>query len=183
MGWTIGNSNSNSCSILPHRTRINGWIGRFVHRRSHSVYFNQQLPKNQLLLIITNIHYSDQIGKLYLRLRRETSGKTDNRIRMINEIIPAIRVIKMYAWEKHFIQMAKLYRKLEMKVIRRTSYLRACNSTLNYISSKLYIFPTLVVLVLSGNELTPEKVWSFIHKTSIRAYIYVINKLLSIRSS
>ncbi len=158
MGWTVGNNNCNSSSILPHRTRINGWIGRLVHCRSHSAYYNQPLPKDQLLLIITNLHYLDQIGKLYLQLRRETSGKTDNRIRLINEIIPAIRVIKMYAWEDYFINMSKLYRKLEMEVIRRTSYLRACNSTLNYISSKLYIFPTLVFLVLSGNELTPEKV-------------------------
>ena len=93
-----------------------------------------------------------------MKLRRETSAKTDDRIRLINETIPAIRVIKMYAWEKHFIKMAELYRKLEMKVIRRASFLRAFNATLFYTSSRLYIFLTLLVLVFSGNELTPEKV-------------------------
>ena len=104
------------------------------------------------------IRVLDKIGKLFLRLRQKTSEKTDRRIQLINEIIPAIRVIKMYAWEKHFIKMVEVYRKLEMEVIRRTSYLRIFNATLFHISSKLYIFPTLVALALSGSELTANKV-------------------------
>ena len=77
---------------------------------------------------------------------------------MINEVIPALRVIKMYAWEKHFLNLIQLYRKMEMKYFRQTSYLRAFNVTLFYVSSKLMIFPTLVVFVLLKNELTPDKV-------------------------
>ena len=77
----------------------------------------------------------------------------------------------MYAWEKHFLKMAELCRKLEMNLIRRASYLRAFNATLCYISSKLYIFPTLLVLVFSGNVLTPEKVKK---KDLIKKLCYVI---------
>lgn len=100
-----------------------------------------------------------KIGRMFSRFRRETSQRTDDRIRIINEIIPAIRVIKMYAWEKPFLQLAENYRKLEMKIIRKNSYLRAFNLNLAFISSKFLIFPTLVVFILLGNELKPNMVY------------------------
>jgi len=105
-----------------------------------------------------------QIGKAFSRFRKETAERTDDRIKMINEIIPSMRILKMYAWEKPFLQFVQVYRNLEMKVIRRTSYLRAFNVTLFCMSAKLVIFPTLVTFVLLGNELTPNKV---IYKHSV----------------
>ena len=94
------------------------------------------------------------------RLRKKATLKTDDRIQLINEIIPAMRVIKIYAWEEPFIKLAQIYRKLEMDLIRRISYYRAFNITLSYISAKLMIFPTLIVVVLTGSELTATKVVS-----------------------
>ena len=77
---------------------------------------------------------------------------------VINEIIPTVRVIKMYAWEKPFMKITELYRKMEMKAMLQTNYLRSFFVTLSFVSSKLTIFPTLVTLVLTGNELTANKV-------------------------
>ena len=87
--------------------------------------------------------------------------KTDDRIGVISEIMPAMRIIKMYTWEEPFIKLAQLYRKLEMQLIRKISYFRAFNVTLNYISAKLMIFPALIVVVLTGNELTAAKVLNY----------------------
>jgi len=98
------------------------------------------------------------IGKSFTKLRQEASKRTDDRIRTVNEVIPAMRVIKMYAWEMPFLKLTQMYRKIEMKVIRKNSHLRAFNTTLSYISAKLVVFPILIVLVFSGSELTPSKV-------------------------
>lgn len=47
---------------------------------------------------------------------------------------------------------------MEMSIIRRTAYLRAFNSSLFFTSSKLIVFLTFVIYVLTGNILTSDAV-------------------------
>ncbi len=112
------------------------------------------------------------MANLLKRLRQEVSQQTDKRLRIINEIIPAIRVVKMYAWEEPLIKLTEQYRKMEMKLIRRISYLRAFNITVGYVSGKLMIFPTLITMVLLCNELTASKVRIFLNVAIIIVIIF-----------
>lgn len=71
--------------------------------------------------------------------------------------MPKVCLISMpYLIEDNHINLCR-YRK-EVNVIRRTAYFRALNMSLFYISSKLIIFLTFVVYVLTGNALSAEKV-------------------------
>ena len=45
------------------------------------------------------------VGKQFGRLRVETAGKTDRRIRLMSEIVNGMKVIKMYCWEKPFSKL------------------------------------------------------------------------------
>ena len=47
---------------------------------------------------------------------------------------------------------------MEVDAIRRTAYLRSFNASLYFILSKLVVFLTFVVYVLTGNTLAPNKV-------------------------
>ncbi|OXA51509.1 Multidrug resistance-associated protein 4 [Folsomia candida] len=103
--------------------------------------------------------FQSVMGHLFSKLRLKVAGKTDRRVRIMNEIINGIRVIKMYAWEIPFSKIVAESREDEIKSIGRQMSLRALNLGLYYVSSKLIIFLTLVAYVLTGNYLTAEKVF------------------------
>lgn len=51
------------------------------------------------------------IGKRSAQLRLQTAKRTDFRVKIMNEILLGIQVIKMYAWEKTFATMIDKIRK------------------------------------------------------------------------
>ena len=51
------------------------------------------------------------VGKQFGKLRVRTAGKTDKRIRLMNEILNGMKVIKMYTWEKSFASLVHEARK------------------------------------------------------------------------
>jgi ATP-binding cassette subfamily C (CFTR/MRP) protein 4 len=61
-----------------------------------------------LLLLIP---FQGLMGRLFQSVRRNTAQLTDHRIRIMNEIITGMRVIKMYTWEKAFAELVALARK------------------------------------------------------------------------
>lgn len=96
------------------------------------------------------------MGKWFGTIREETATRTDERIRLMNEIIPAMRVIKMYAWEKPFAKLVDIARRNEVKWIQYRVILTSINESLYYISAKLIILICLLTLVGLGYELTAE---------------------------
>ncbi|OXA59787.1 Multidrug resistance-associated protein 4 [Folsomia candida] len=99
-------------------------------------------------------------GTLSTEFRRKIAVKTDERSRTMNEIIVAIRVIKMYAWEKPFTNLINKLRKLEMSVIRKRSYLRGIYLSVYSSALKFLPFLTFLVFTLATDEdLTPDKVF------------------------
>uniref|UniRef100_A0A3Q4H7C3 Multidrug resistance-associated protein 4 n=1 Tax=Neolamprologus brichardi TaxID=32507 RepID=A0A3Q4H7C3_NEOBR len=98
-------------------------------------------------------------GRLFSRLRAETAVLTDERIRTMSEVISGIRVIKMYGWEKPFGALVDEVRRMEISKIMKSSYLRGLNMASFFAASKVIIFITVCVYVLTGNKLSASRVF------------------------
>ncbi|XP_075166626.1 putative multidrug resistance-associated protein lethal(2)03659 [Haematobia irritans] len=97
------------------------------------------------------------LGKKTSVLRLRTALCTDERVRMMNEIISGIQVIKMYAWEIPFGKMVNYARCKEMKAIRYVNYIRGIMGSFIMFLSRISVFSSLVGYVLLGQLLNAEK--------------------------
>lgn len=62
-------------------------------------------------LIVLIFHYTVCMGKMTAACRLQTARRTDRRVRIMNEIIQGIQIIKMYAWETSFAKVVDRIRK------------------------------------------------------------------------
>ncbi|XP_055540741.1 ATP-binding cassette sub-family C member 4-like [Wyeomyia smithii] len=98
-------------------------------------------------------------GKLTSRFRLQTALRTDERIRLMDEIISGIQVIKLYAWEKPFSKLIQLARKLELKIVKKSSYVRGLYMTFLLFTTRMALFCTMMSIALLGGDLTAAKVF------------------------
>lgn len=88
----------------------------------------------------------------------------------MDEIISGVQVIKMYAWEKPFSGMVELARKLELREVMKSSYIRGVYMTFNLFTTRMALYCTLVAMLLMGNRLTADKVFVFSSYFNILAH-------------
>uniref|UniRef100_A0A1A9WTQ7 Multidrug resistance-associated protein lethal(2)03659 n=1 Tax=Glossina brevipalpis TaxID=37001 RepID=A0A1A9WTQ7_9MUSC len=91
--------------------------------------------------------------------RQKTAERTDLRVKLMNEIIQGIQVIKMYAWEKSFAKVIADVRMKEVKAIRGTSFIYAALACTSMISP-LSVFLALVSYIYLGDALTAKRVYT-----------------------
>lgn len=99
------------------------------------------------------------LGKRTSILRMKTAIRTDERVRLMNEIISGIQVIKMYTWEFPFAHLVDNTRKNEIKAIKATSYIRGISLSFIMFTTRISIFISIVAYVMFGNHITAEKVF------------------------
>ena len=51
--------------------------------------------------------------------------KKDKRIKVMNEILNGVKVLKLYAWEKPFMKKVSDIREEELKIMRKYGYMQA----------------------------------------------------------
>lgn len=112
-------------------------------------------------------------GKLASIFRLQTALRTDERVRLMDEIINGINVIKLYAWEKSFKKLILDAREKELKVIRKSSYVRALYMTFMLFTTRSALFFTMMSIVVLGENLTAAKVFV------ISSYFQIISTVMS----
>ncbi|XP_060665712.1 probable multidrug resistance-associated protein lethal(2)03659 [Drosophila nasuta] len=110
-----------------------------------------------IAILILYLPLQTYLSRLTSKLRLRTALVTDRRVRMMNEIISGIQVIKMYAWEKPFEKMVSSTRVSEMSVIRKVNYIRGILLSFEITLGRIAIFASLLAYVLTGGQLTAER--------------------------
>ncbi|KAI2474047.1 ATP-binding cassette sub-family C member 4 [Diabrotica virgifera virgifera] len=112
-----------------------------------------------VVAVFVIVPFQTYTGKLSAIYRKQTAFKTDERVRLMDEIISGIQVIKMYAWEIPFRKIIRIARRNEIKIITKSAYVRATFMALNLFTTRLALFCTLLTVILSNEEITASKVF------------------------
>ncbi|XP_031345180.1 probable multidrug resistance-associated protein lethal(2)03659 isoform X2 [Photinus pyralis] len=97
------------------------------------------------------------LGKWTARFRLKTAAKTDERVKITQEMLTAIRIIKMYTWEKFFGKTVNQLRKREIKDLRILFYIKAIALCFGLLSSRFAFYICVMTYIALGNHITAEK--------------------------
>lgn len=97
------------------------------------------------------------------KTRKEKMKDTDFRVKLMNEVLNGIRVIKFYAWEAAFQEKIESIRRVEAKHIRKIAYVSAVGFTLLFFSTPI-ILPIIIfyTYIMMGNSLTASSAFTTI---------------------
>ncbi|XP_011312621.1 multidrug resistance-associated protein 4 [Fopius arisanus] len=113
-----------------------------------------------LLITIQTIPLQGYLSNLTLKLRGKIAVRTDERVRLMSEIITGVQVIKMYTWEKPFQELVSFARKHEIDVLSVISYLRGFHRATFVFTERTTLYFTVMAYVLLGNVISADKVFS-----------------------
>ncbi|KAH8298106.1 hypothetical protein KR018_006856, partial [Drosophila ironensis] len=108
-------------------------------------------------ILILYLPLQTYLSRVTSRLRLKTALRTDQRVRIMNEIISGIQVIKMYTWERPFARLIQCLRINEMNAIRQVNLLRGVLLSFEITLGRIAIFVSLLGFVVMGGELTAER--------------------------
>ncbi|XP_062818074.1 ATP-binding cassette sub-family C member 12 isoform X2 [Anolis carolinensis] len=126
------------------------------------------------LVYIVCIPIQMSMAKLTSVFRRAAILVTDKRVRIMNEILTCIKLIKMYAWEKSFAKAVRGIRRAETKLLEKAGYVQSVNSALTPIVSTLSIVMTFFIHTLLNLELTASVAFSVIAMFNVMKFVIAI---------
>ncbi|XP_069171929.1 multidrug resistance-associated protein 1 isoform X6 [Procambarus clarkii] len=114
-----------------------------------------------LAVMIVLIPVNGVIANKTKQLQMSQMKNKDQRVKLMNEILNGIKVLKLYAWEPSFEDQVLGVRTKEIKVLKNAAYLNAASSFIWTCTPFLVVFASLTthVLVESTNALTAEKIF------------------------
>ncbi len=109
-----------------------------------------------LFLLLTPMYFL--FSRLFGSFRAGAAKQSDERVKLMNEILSGMRVVKMYAWESPFSKAISDVRERELQFIAKTNQLKGINFSIAFIASAVAGLFTFASYFLSGNTLTATKV-------------------------
>ncbi|KAF0698943.1 Aste57867_10465 [Aphanomyces stellatus] len=100
--------------------------------------------------------YSFKAAKTVGRLRHELSAVQSERVKLTNEVLQGVRVVKLYAWESLVQARLDAIRAREVDLLRRFQFNSRLPAATLQVSSVVVFAAALLVYVAQGHALTPD---------------------------
>lgn len=114
-----------------------------------------------LAMAVVTIPLQSYLVKKQAALRKRGVGITDQRVKLINEVLQGIKAVKFYAWEKPFASAIDEVRERELANYRAAIVVRSCFLVI------IMTVPTVIAVVTFAfyvgvfkEELTPSRVFT-----------------------
>ncbi|KAG7304444.1 hypothetical protein JYU34_011386 [Plutella xylostella] len=95
-------------------------------------------------------------------LRGKIARRTDERVKVMSELVNGVQVIKMYAWERPFEKLVEKLRKMEVHFIFRTSMIKGFSTALSVFTERFMLYTAVVTFVLIGGDIRSEITYSLV---------------------
>jgi ABC-type multidrug transport system fused ATPase/permease subunit len=137
-------------------------LQRFLQMSGYTVVAPIQIVIS-LVLIFKQVGHATWVGIIYMiilmpvnmwvfsmvgKMRRKVLMHSDARVKMMNEILTGIRIIKFYAWERPFGREVEFVRGKEMDALTKMSYVVAVGFSIILMSTPIiqpiFVFVTYV---------------------------------------
>ncbi|KAF2881307.1 hypothetical protein ILUMI_24863 [Ignelater luminosus] len=112
-------------------------------------------PGVAALIAVVPLHVL--LGKKVGTFRKRTAKETESRVRITQEILTAVRIIKMYTWELFFSRSVEALRKREIRNLRFLFYIKESAYVIGHLNSKLALYISIMTYIALGNYITAEK--------------------------
>ena len=110
-------------------------------------------------LLILSAPFQGLLVMKQKKLQTKIMEASDARVKLVNEVLQGIRVVKYYAWERAFEERLLAARKQELALIKNLAQVNALSSTLNATVPMLMLIAMFVTWALLDGNFAAETVF------------------------
>ena len=113
-----------------------------------------------ILVMIVSIPTKKYFARQIVNLREKVVKMTEQRVKLINDVLQGIRIIKLYAWEESFLKLISNVRQKEMDCLNKEIIVKSINETLWNLTPILVAMSTFAVYAYSGREMKASVIFT-----------------------
>ncbi|XP_078042801.1 putative multidrug resistance-associated protein lethal(2)03659 [Augochlora pura] len=110
-------------------------------------------------VVLLSIPLQLYLARKVSHLTYGSAVKTDNRLRLMNQIIAGVELIKMYVWEIPYSLLVENARRKEVDVIKKYSIVKQSGLIFECNIPRISLFITILTYVFTGHTVDAEKVF------------------------
>ncbi|XP_023940125.2 ATP-binding cassette sub-family C member 4 [Bicyclus anynana] len=115
-----------------------------------------------LVIFVQSVIIQAYLSQRQGALRGKIAKRTDQRVKVMSELVNGVQVIKMYAWEIPFEKLVDKLRKHEVKFILRTSFIKGFSTALSVFTERFILYSAVVTFVVIGGDIRAEITFSLV---------------------